>query len=152
MPGDLRLTVPLTPLAHAPPMVADPPAWPPTRLALAIVQVEDAPSLLDRLVVDGFGATRVDARGGFLRRTNAVVLVATTETRIPCLLESIRQTCRTRLDVWFPQVTDGLVDLPLDPVEVEVGGAVVFVLPIERAELLGAVADEAALAAARGGA
>jgi uncharacterized protein YaaQ len=147
MPGDFRPARPPTRCARPPSALAVPRAWPPTRLALAVVQAEDAPSLLERLVGDGFGATRIDARGGFLRRTNAVVLVATTDARVPCLLESVR---RTRLDVWFPRITDGLVDLPLEPLEVEVGGAVLFVLPIERAALLGAAGHEvAALVAAR---
>jgi uncharacterized protein YaaQ len=147
MPGDLRLIAPPGPVVQPAPAVTDRPAWPPTRLALAVVQVEDAPALLDRLVADGFGATRIDASGGFLRRSNALVMVATAEARVPCLLESIRQTCRTRLDMWFPSVGDGLIDLSIEPIEVEVGGAVVFVFPIERAELLGAVgAHEAALA------
>jgi hypothetical protein len=55
--------------------------------------------------------------------------------------------------MWFPSVGDGLLDLSIEPIEVEVGGAVVFVFPIERAELLGAVgAHEAALALAGRGA
>src|SRR5262245_31095447 len=150
MLDDLRLTVPLTPAVRAAPTPPERPPWPPNRLALAIVQVEDAPMLLERLVADGFGATRIDASGGFLRRTSAVVLVATSEARIPWLLESIRQTCRSRMEMWFPHVCDGFVDLAMEPIEVEVGGAVVFVLPIERAVLLGAAVDEAALAVAGG--
>jgi uncharacterized protein YaaQ len=152
MPGEPGVTVPPGSAVHPGPKAPEGGAWPPTRLALAVVQVDDAPALLDRLIADGFGATRIDATGGFLRRSNAVVLVATVEARVPCLLESIRQTCRTRLDMWFPAVGDGLVDLPIEPIDVEVGGAVVFVFPIERAELLGAVGAGAALAAVGGGA
>lgn len=108
----------------------------PNRLLIAVVQVQDAAAVLHRLTAEGFGATRVDAAGGFLRRENAVLLVGTRDERLPQLLECVRQCCRKRLDIWFPPIADGLIGFASDPVEVEVGGAVVFVLPIEHYELL----------------
>jgi uncharacterized protein YaaQ len=115
------------------------PGWPgptPTRLALAVVQVEDAHALVERLGRDGFGATCIDAAGGFLRRENAVVLVALHEDRLPDFLEGVRATCRQRMVVWFPPLADEAAGAWPQPIDVEVGGAVVFVLPIERVEYL----------------
>lgn len=109
----------------------------PNRLAVAIVQTDDVPDLVERLDGAGFGSTRIDAAGGFLRQENAVLLVAAHEGRVPALLESIRQVCRRRMVVWFPPMPDAVSGMPTEPIEVEIGGAVVFVLPLERIEYLG---------------
>jgi uncharacterized protein YaaQ len=108
----------------------------PTKLAISIVQIEDVGNLVQRLIANDYGATRIDAAGGFLRKESAVVLTATTEDRLPQYYENVRTTCRRRVVIWFPPVTDGLIGMPLDAMEVEVGGAVIFVLPIERIEFL----------------
>jgi uncharacterized protein YaaQ len=109
----------------------------PNRLIIAIVQIDDVHELVQRLVERGFGATRIDAAGGFLRRENAVVLVAASEPAVAGVLAVIRQSCRTRSATWFPTIDDGTIGLYTEPIEVEIGGAVVFVLPIDRVEFLG---------------
>lgn len=112
----------------------------PTRLAIAIVQIDDVHDLTQLLVERGFGVTRIDAAGGFLRRENTVVLVATDEGGLVRFQSVVRQTCRTRIATWVPAIDDGTVGLYADPVDVEVGGAVIFVLPVERVEYLSGVA------------
>lgn len=109
----------------------------PTQLVIAIVQIDDVHDLVQRLVARGFGATRIDAAGGFLRRENAVVLVATNDERVAVVTATVRDACRTRNATWFPTIDDGTIGMYTEPIEVEVGGAVMFVLPIERAEFLG---------------
>src|SRR4051794_28663671 len=108
----------------------------PTKLVIAIVQIDDVHDLVQRLVERGFGATRIDAAGGFLRRENAAVLVATSDAAAVAVLAIIRQNCRTRNATWFPTIDDGTIGLYTEPIEVEIGGAVVFVVPIERVEYL----------------
>ena len=109
----------------------------PTKLIVAIVQIDDVHELVQRLVERGFGATRIDAAGGFLRRENAVVLVAVPDGAVAGVLALIRQNCRTRNATWFPTIDDGTIGLYTEPIEVEIGGAVVFALPVERVEFLG---------------
>ena len=120
----------------------------PTRLVIAIVQIDDVHELVQRLVEAGWGATRIDAAGGFLRRENAMVLVAASEAALPAVLSTIRQNCRTRNATWFPTIDDGTIGLYTEPIEVEVGGAVVFTIPIERVEYLGGVLGAVGAAAA----
>ena len=103
----------------------------PDRLVVAVVQTEDAGALTGALTGDGFGATRIDAAGGFLRRTNAVVLVATVEERLPVLYRHLRKQCRERVVPWVPPVPDPVLGVEMPGVvDVPVGGAVVFALPI----------------------
>jgi uncharacterized protein YaaQ len=121
----------------------------PTKLVLAIVQVRDVQRLVHRLVAEGFGATRIDTYGGFLRKENAVVLVATTEDRLPLLSRVVNETCQRRMVTLLPPANDGTIGFyaPPRPEQVEVGGAVVLTLPIERVELLNRPAPSALAAA-----
>jgi uncharacterized protein YaaQ len=119
----------------------------PTKLIVAIVQIDDVQDLVHGLVERGLGATRIDAAGGFLRKENAVVLIATTDDGLPNALAILRETCRTRNATWFPTIDDGTIGLYTEPIEVEVGGAVVFVIPIERVEYLGGVLGAVGVAA-----
>jgi uncharacterized protein YaaQ len=120
----------------------------PDRLVVAIVQIDDAGALTDALTADGFGATRIDAAGGFLRRTNAVVLVATAEERLPALYGHLQANCRERVVPWVPPIPDPLLSVEMPGiVDVPVGGAVVFVLPIAAVAHLGLPAPTARVVA-----
>lgn len=121
----------------------------PGKLVIAVVQVEDADHLVDTLVTGGFGATRLKTAGGFLRRENAVVLVATDDDRVGSVQAIVRETCRARTATWVPPFIDGVAGLATAPVEVEVGGAVVFILPIERVEFLSQVVESLSVGGAR---
>jgi uncharacterized protein YaaQ len=120
-----------------------------TRLVLAIVQICDVKRLVQRLVSEGFGATRLDAYGGFLRKESSLVLVATTEEGLARVRAAAREICPRRVEVVPPAAHDGTLGLALDeygPERVEVGGAVLLIVPIERVEYL-----QTALAASAGG-
>lgn len=124
-----------------------------TKLLVAITQADDADRLADELVAKGFRLTRLKTHGGFLRRENAAALIATTEDRLPAALAIIRQTCRARTVTWVPPFPDGIGGIGPAPMEIEVGGAVVFTIPIEGVELLGGdVAESLARTRAAGGA
>lgn len=118
-------------------MYRDPPAAI-NRLVVAIVNPDDAGPLVERLVGLGYGVTRLDTAGGFLRRGNATLLVGIPSARVEDLLAAIGAECTTRLvlayDLFAPSSPDML---PAVPIEVQVGGAVVFVLEIEKVVYLG---------------
>ncbi len=108
------------------------------KLVIAIVQDEDAGNLIDALVDAGFGATRINTAGGFLRRGNATVLVGVQEENLNEVLVIIRRNCITRMQYINPMppaMEPGEFYMPY-PVEVQVGGAVVFVLDVDRFERL----------------
>jgi uncharacterized protein YaaQ len=103
------------------------------QLVVAIVQAEDAAGLVGALVARGIGVTRIDTAGGFLKAGNATILSGIREERLREALEAIRGNCRTRTQLAtvlpaFPG-PEG-VYLP-EPLEVEVGGATVFLLDVE---------------------
>jgi uncharacterized protein YaaQ len=108
------------------------------KLVVAIVNPEDAGSLVDALLEREFRATRLHSSGGFLKRTNATVLLGVDEEAVEEVLGIIRENCHSRTQLVNPMppiLEPGEFFLPY-PLEVEVGGATVFVLPVERFERL----------------
>ncbi|MCM8745771.1 cyclic-di-AMP receptor [Thermomicrobium sp. CFH 73360] len=106
------------------------------KLVIAIVQAEDADRLVSELVDEGFRVTRIASSGALLRRENASLLLGVEERDIPRVLSIIRRTCRQRKEIvipYAPAMEPGLLWLP-ENFEVEVGGATVFILPVERME------------------
>ncbi len=106
------------------------------KLVNAIVQDEDAGKVVAALVAAGFRTTRFDSRGGFLRARNSTILVGVEDNRLDEALDVIRASCRTRKRLLSPLTHVGEAGeafVPY-PVEVEVGGATVFVTPVEHYE------------------
>lgn len=104
------------------------------RMVLCVVQDDDAGEYSNALREAGISHTRVASAGGFLQATNAVFVVALEAERLDELKELTASTCITRTELVTLPWT-GEIDLSL-PVEVEVGGAAMFVLKLEQAERL----------------
>lgn len=110
----------------------DPPAAI-NRLVVAIINPDDAGPLVDRLIANGYGLTRLESAGGFLRRGNATLLIGIPAARLADLLGVIQLECKTRVvqaHEYFAPTSPDMI--PLMPIEIEVGGATVFVLEVER--------------------
>lgn len=106
------------------------------KLIVAIVHNEDAGVLVDALLEREFRATRLHSSGGFLKQSNATILVGVDDAKVDDVVALVRDNCRARTQTVSPIppiMEPGEFFMPY-PLEVEVGGAVVFVLPIERFE------------------
>ncbi|MER1959112.1 MAG: cyclic-di-AMP receptor [Solibacillus sp.] len=104
------------------------------KLVVAVVQDQDSNRLSTALTKNNYRATKLASTGGFLRSGNTTFLIGTDDSLIPKLLEIIRENCRSREQMVAPvSPMGGNADSYIPyPVEVEVGGAIVFVLPIEQ--------------------
>ncbi|MCY1442666.1 putative protein YaaQ [compost metagenome] len=104
------------------------------KLVVAVVQDQDSSRLSNALTKNQFRATKLASTGGFLRSGNTTFLIGTEDSLIPTLLDIIRDNCRAREQMVAPvSPLGGNADSYIPyPVEVEVGGATVFVLPIEQ--------------------
>ncbi len=103
---------------------------------VAIVQSDDAGTLSDALREKDFQSTLISSTGGFLREGNATILVGVQDGQVDMVLRIIKENCNTRtqfVNPMPPVMEPGELYMP-QPVEVQVGGAVVFVLPVERFE------------------
>jgi len=112
------------------------PILPAVKLVLAIVHGEDAGALVDALLKADHRTTRLQSSGGFLKQSNATVVVGAEDDQVEAVLSIVRETCTSRTQVVNPMppiMEPGEFLMPY-PLEVEVGGATVFVLPVERFE------------------
>ena len=108
------------------------------KLVVAIVHNEDAGALMDALLEREYRATRLHSSGGFLKQSNATVMVGVEEPQVEEVLAIVRESCHARTQIVNPMppiMEPGEFFMPY-PLEVEVGGATVFVLPVERFERL----------------
>jgi uncharacterized protein YaaQ len=108
------------------------------KLVFAIVQGEDAGQTVQALNGAGISVTRLASSGGFLQQGNATLLIGVDEERVDQVLELIRANCRERnryLTPMPPMVEPGELFMPF-PVEVQVGGATIFVVNVDQFEKL----------------
>lgn len=103
------------------------------KMIVAIVHSDDAGDVTRALSDAGFGATHLKSAGGFLRRQNATIFAGVAERDVDRALGIIREQCHARSEQVSPLppiVEPGEVYMPY-PMEVEVGGATVFVLDVD---------------------
>jgi uncharacterized protein YaaQ len=100
------------------------------KLVIAVVQRQDAGELIDALTAQGHRVTRISSEGGFLREGNVTLIIGVEDQAVEPLLKSVREHCytRTRYVSPLPPVAESGEFYPPAPVEVQVGGATVFVL------------------------
>jgi len=106
------------------------------KLIMSIVHSDDAGQLVDALTGAGYRATTISTTGGFLRQGNATIFLGTDDENVAQVLELIRENCNTRtqyINPMPPVMEPGEMYLP-NPVEVQVGGATVFVLDVVQFE------------------
>jgi uncharacterized protein YaaQ len=106
------------------------------KLIVSIVNLDDLYALTDALVQADHEVTVISTTGGFLREGNATVLIGAEDASVTHVLRIVRDKCRTRTRYMQPVSAgmEGEESFLVQPIEVEVGGAVVFVLDVERFE------------------
>jgi uncharacterized protein YaaQ len=104
-------------------------------LIIAIVQDQDADRTIKALNEAGFRVTRVSTTGGFFRVGNTTLLSGVDDDQVEAVIGILRTTCerRTRLIPAGPNIVESAAMMGAF-VEVEVGGAAVFVLEVEHFE------------------
>ncbi|WP_040209923.1 cyclic-di-AMP receptor [Clostridium polynesiense] len=104
------------------------------KLVIAIVQDDDAADLLDVLTESGFRVTKLATTGGFLKSGNTTLMIGVEEEKTDDVLKIIEDTCKVREQVVTspsPMAGSTGVYIPY-PVEVEVGGATIFVVNVDQ--------------------
>ena len=102
------------------------------KLIAALVQDQDADEVLGALTEIGCRATKIHTTGGFLRGSNNVILIGVEPGRMDQVLEVIKTRCHSRTQMVHPSEAPYLSS----PMEVEIGGATIFVWDVERYERL----------------
>ena len=103
------------------------------KLIMAVIQDKDSNRLANEFIDANIRATKLSSTGGFLKAGNSTFIIGVEDDRVQETLELIKKTCQSRSQYLSSTMS---LDMSLDgqvpyPVEVEVGGATVFVVPVE---------------------
>lgn len=103
------------------------------KLIIAVTQDKDVNRLVDVLGEEDFKTTKLATTGGFLKEGNTTLMIGCEDENVDKALELIRDNCSQREQMVAPiSPMGGNADSYIPkPVKVEVGGATVFILPIE---------------------
>lgn len=104
------------------------------KLIVAIVQNEDSGKLIDILTKSGFRVTKLATTGGFLKAGNTTLMIGVEEKFVDKVVSQIEETCRTReqtITTTAPVTGSTGIYVPY-PVEIEVGGATIFVVDVDK--------------------
>jgi uncharacterized protein YaaQ len=106
------------------------------KMITAIINKEDTRTVCSALVKAHFSVTRLSTTGGFLMAGNTTLLIGVEDTKVDACINVIRECCHQRTEV-MPAVA-GYNDCgpDVEPVEITVGGATIFVTGVERFEKL----------------
>ena len=105
------------------------------KLVIAIVQDEDASRLVNSLMDEGYGVTKLATTGGFLKSGNTTLLVGVEDNLFEGCMSIIEKVCKSRKQIATSPVTMGGGSTGIYasyPIEVTVGGATVFVLSVDQ--------------------
>ena len=105
------------------------------KLIYIIVSSDDDDRVMEQLNKHGFSGTKMATTGGFLRSGNTALLVGTEAEKVDKVIEIVKQECgpRQRITANTPPsvgaMNSGYVSYP---VMVDVGGATIFVMDVEK--------------------
>ena len=103
------------------------------KLIIAVVQDKDSNRLSQALVKENIGATKLASTGGFLKAGNTTFLIGIDGDQVDHVLDIIQENCRSREKLISPvSPMSGNTDYVSYPVEVQVGGATVFILAVDQ--------------------
>ena len=104
------------------------------KLVIAIVQDDDSLDLVEAITEEGFRVTKLATTGGFLKSGNTTLLIGVEKEKIDKVIAVIEEICKTRkqlVSTPSPINANGGVYMSY-PVEVQVGGATVFVVDVDK--------------------
>ena len=102
------------------------------KLIIAIISGDDGSRVSRALTKSNFSVTKLATTGGFLMAGNITFLVGTEDDKVPEVLDILRKNSRTRKQMVPTSASYGVGMFSSMPIEVQVGGATVFVLDVEQ--------------------
>ncbi len=102
------------------------------KMVFIVVQDDDVQKLLKELVKEDFRVTKLSSTGGFLRRGSTTVFLGIEDSELEKLKSVIAKNCKMRTEVMpsIPVISQGILSTS-EPIEINVGGAVMFVINLE---------------------
>ena len=105
------------------------------KLIIAIVHERDKMEISDALTEEGYQYTVVASTGGFLKDGKSTLLIGVDDSKVDNVIETIKKTARSREQIVTQPPMDLMAGMGvMSPIKVQVGGAVIFVVNIDRFE------------------
>ncbi len=105
------------------------------KLILAVIQHEDEEAFVQALEDASIGSTRIGSSGGFLRASNVTMMIAVPDDQVDIILDLLKKHCKRRTRHLYPLLPNlEARERFLGSIPVEIGGATVFILPVDRME------------------
>lgn len=102
------------------------------KLIIAIVSNDDANKVSKGLIKENFFVTKLATTGGFLMSGNTTFLIGTNDEKVIEIIEIIERYSKTRSKLVPNSIVSEFGMFSSMPVEVKVGGATIFVLPVDQ--------------------
>ncbi len=107
------------------------------KLVYAIIRKDNEDEVMYALTSKKYSVTKLSTTGGFLKRGNTTLVIGTDDEKVQDVIDVIKQECRKsqQITVNMPSISGtSSVNYAMMPVTVEVGGATIFVMDVERYE------------------
>jgi len=99
------------------------------KLIIIVVEDDDAPALIRELTLHSYSSTKLASTGGFLLHGNTTLLVGVNDDQVDSVLDLVRKTCVRRKKI-IPHAAPEIPPSIQLPIEIEVGGAIAFVVDV----------------------
>lgn len=102
------------------------------KLIFAIVSNDDSSNVISALMKNNCSATKLSSTGGFLRAGNATIITGVEDERVEEVIEIIGSESKRRTEMVPTSASYDVGRFASFPVEVQVGGATIFVVNVEQ--------------------
>ncbi len=102
------------------------------KIVLAIVSNDDSSSVSSALNKANYSVTRLATTGGFLRAGNTTMIIGTEDNNVDDVIAIIGNESKRRTEIVPSTASYDIGRYASFPVEVQVGGATIFVIDVEQ--------------------
>ena len=102
------------------------------KLVMAIVSNDDANQVIKTLIKSDFFVTKLATTGGFLKSGNTTIIIGVQDDRLDECIQSVSKHSKQRTKLVPNAISSEFGIFSSTPVEVQVGGATIFVMDVEQ--------------------
>ncbi|MFA6627960.1 MAG: cyclic-di-AMP receptor [Bacilli bacterium] len=102
------------------------------KLIITIVAKDDAPRVIRELVSKKYFVTKLASSGGFLRNGNTTLMIGIADSEVDHAIAIITEFSKNRREFVPNSIVSEFGMISAVPIEVNVGGATMFVVDVEK--------------------
>ena len=102
------------------------------KLIITIVSNDDSSSVQKALIKEKFFVTKLSSSGGLLRNGNTTFMIGAKDEDVEKITNIIAEHSRTRKEVVPNSIARDYGMINVEPTEVVVGGATLFIMDVEK--------------------